>query len=746
LRLFPQKCLFILILVFASITGFSQKETADWLLDYGNRIHFNNGAVTRPGNGPADILNGTSSLCDANGNLLMATDGKKVLDRNFQEMPGQDQLTNFSGSSIPMFIQMPGQPSLFYLFYNHSSTWNPEGTWDLYYAIIDMNLNGGLGAVTSIENVLVRELSRGYTLVRKPGGEDFWIITHQHRTKNFECHLVNNTGISNQPVTNSVGSNSVSTEYFFMDLRASHNGKMIAGIAYTNYSVNFARTVRFVEIFNFDAITGKLSEKIKSLRQDRYFINRASVEFSPDNRLLYMEESFEARDLQPYGLASSTIWQYNLCYSDSVTFTMNAPFISQWVSTGFMVTYGRLQIGADKKLYFPHSGTLGLWGFEHPNEIGTSAMVKQDVVPLPRPGGLVTPSFYHHYLDKAVGSNIVYTGNCFPEPIHFSVTNDTISRISWNFGDPASANNQSSVLKPDHSFSTPGFYTVTASLYNVKNELIEIIERQLEIKDPGKRLLFNYPKDTVVCEGATLNLKLNAINAIFIWSVRYIDQPDNVYRTSLSDSLIIRESGTYYVQMLQNDCDGCSRIDSIKFIVLPSPYVSLGDDRNLCSGDSLVLSAYEQANTVYTWSTGASSSSITVHQGGSYWVEAEFNQNGCSQRDTIVVNNIPGLLLELPSDTTLCNNQTLLLKVENNNAYNMWQDNTFGNSFLIDQPGKYWVTVFSNDGCIKSDTIQVQVINAATVDLGADTSICAGDSLLVTSNIAASNYLWSTGI
>src|SRR6185503_4140945 len=66
-------------------------------------------------------------------------------------------------------------------------------------------------------------------------------------------------------------------------------------------------------------------------------------------------------------------------------------------------------------------------------------------------------------------------------------------------------------------------------------------------------------------------------------------------------------------------------------------------------------------------------------------------------------------------------------------------------TFTVTQPGTYWVRITSVNGCMRSDTIIVSYINAQQVNLGNDTTLCAGSSLLLQTSIANAQYLWSTG-
>jgi len=297
-------------------------------------------------------------------------------------------------------------------------------------------------------------------------------------------------------------------------------------------------------------------------------------------------------------------------------------------------------------------------------------------------------------------------------------------------------------MNPSHVFSAPGIYTVTVSLFNSFNNLIETINEIVEVKDPARRLLYNYPQNASFCSGGYLNLQLSAVNGIFNWYQRLPN--GTIINSTISDTIRISSPGTYYVEMRQNDCNGCIMLDSINVSVLPRPNFNLGPDRNLCPGDSVQLTI-NVANARYLWNTGDTTSSIWVRNGGLYWGQAEYNNNGCPFRDSIIITLLPPVLFALPPDTTLCTLQTLLLDPGVPNASYLWQDGSTSPTYTVSQAGTYWVRITNSNNCSGSDTIVVSYANAQLINLGGDSTLCEGDSLLLSVNVPNAQYLWSTG-
>jgi gliding motility-associated-like protein len=102
---------------------------------------------------------------------------------------------------------------------------------------------------------------------------------------------------------------------------------------------------------------------------------------------------------------------------------------------------------------------------------------------------------------------------------------------------------------------------------------------------------------------------------------------------------------------------------------------------------------------------------------------------------------VPCTYLNLGPDTAICAGATLTLFANDPNATYQWQDNSTGNTFLVDQPGTYWVEVISVCATIR-DSITIALHTPPVVDLGTDTLFCQGTSLRL--DVAQENvtYHW----
>lgn len=106
-------------------------------------------------------------------------------------------------------------------------------------------------------------------------------------------------------------------------------------------------------------------------------------------------------------------------------------------------------------------------------------------------------------------------------------------------------------------------------------------------------------------------------------------------------------------------------------------------------------------------------------------------------------------IFSLGNDTTVCFNagETVLLNPEVSNVHSyQWQDGSTIPIYEVTRPGTYWLEVISDFGnCPVRDSITVNTHPKPLVNLGNDTTICTGKTLLLQAKNAGSSYLWQDG-
>jgi len=107
----------------------------------------------------------------------------------------------------------------------------------------------------------------------------------------------------------------------------------------------------------------------------------------------------------------------------------------------------------------------------------------------------------------------------------------------------------------------------------------------------------------------------------------------------------------------------------------------------------------------------------------------------------IIVPDCTIPVVNLGNDTAICSNATLTLNAGNSGATYSWSTGATSQTINVTTAGTYTVAV-SNNVCVGRDTIVVTINQVPVVNLGADTAICAGNTLTLNAGNAGAAYLW----
>ncbi len=232
---------------------------------------------------------------------------------------------------------------------------------------------------------------------------------------------------------------------------------------------------------------------------------------------------------------------------------------------------------------------------------------------------------------------------------------------------------------------------------------------------------------TTICEGASLLLDATNVGASYLWS-----------NGSLAGSQLVSVAGTYAVTV---DLNGCIATDAITVDVFVPSSLDLGVDQLLCPGQVVTLATGISGQ--HTWSTGSSSTSITVSTGGTYSVQVQVA--ACIVQDNVTIAYVPLTAPELADVLTICEGDTALLHVDAGMADVVWSTGSMNDSILVDTEDDYSVTL-SLQGCTATDQIRVNVLERVdSISLGTDSIYCPDQPLVLDVTIPRAQYEWSTG-
>ena len=234
----------------------------------------------------------------------------------------------------------------------------------------------------------------------------------------------------------------------------------------------------------------------------------------------------------------------------------------------------------------------------------------------------------------------------------------------------------------------------------------------------------------------------------------------NLWSTgATTQSITVSTSGTYTVAVTSGGCTSATSAGTtVTVTALPAtPTISAGGPTTFCAGGSVVLTS--SSATGNTWSTGATTQSITVTTAGTYTVNV--TSGGCtslnSSGTTVVVNALPVIAVGTVVNPTTCGTSTGSIQITGSGTGTInWSGTSTGTLNSVTLPttinslaaGSYSVTFTNASGCVSNMVSQglndPTPPSTPTVSAGGPATFCSGGNVVLTSSSATGNT-WSTG-
>lgn len=262
---------------------------------------------------PEVIVEGGASVADPiTGNLQFYTGGRNMMNANHVVMPNGDNLLGNRGSTTQGVCIVPviDSPGKYYVFnLNGSTDYNvvTSGSGTLFYSVVDMSLDGGLGDVEAgRKNVLLFQNaaadSMGEAMIAIPGENcDIWLLVHNFCKPVFKAFHITSGGVDANYITSTVGN--VQGGPFVVP--GTDKGAYLVGgmsvspdrqlLAMTTMPGGFGTDTAFIgyrtsQLFKFNPATGIVSD---ALNIGPVTTKGYVPAFSPDGTRLYFTNNVE---------------------------------------------------------------------------------------------------------------------------------------------------------------------------------------------------------------------------------------------------------------------------------------------------------------------------------------------------------------------------------------------------------------------------------------------------------------------
>ncbi|MEP7164594.1 MAG: PKD domain-containing protein [Ferruginibacter sp.] len=337
--------------------------------------------------------------------------------------------------------------------------------------------------------------------------------------------------------------------------------------------------------------------------------------------------------------------------------------------------------------------------------------------------------------------------------------NIAIQNWFWQFGDPASGTNDSSVAQfPVHTFTVAGDYTIKL-----------IVNRGLPCVDSTEQVVHVFPgffpgffANAPFCVGQPVQFNdTTRTNYGFVsnWSWNFGNLPTLADTSHLQNpTYTYTSTGTYNVQLVSGNSKGCKDTINHDVIVLATPALSLlPNDTSFCGLDSLQLTATGTGS--FSWAPGTNiiggnTATPTVFPAIPTKYVVTIDLAGCKNRDSVTITPLNDLTNAINANpAAICQEDTLTLTGSSNKTTNVsWQ---WSPAATLQSPTSqvtrayplattnYTLTTRWGAHCIATKTLNIPVTPLAVPNAGPDSSYCTGQSAIPLSAIGGVSYQWT---
>ena len=397
--------LLVLLLVFSWNQVSAQGRTYNWLLGYQskNRITFTDTSYSViPETRKIPFNDTEGNISDESGNLLMSSNGIFISDATGDTMQGGGGLNpnsftdNWKQYGLILFygnIILPvPDDSVKYVLFHQTGNYNAISAFsstEIYYSVIDMSLNSGLGSVVSKNNIaLTGSFGWGLSACKHGNGRDWWVIAlSDSATVAYKFLLTPDTIMfvnqQNLPIQGFYG--------FAAQPAFSPDGEKFA-FASGNGNGTTGYWSSRVQLFDFDRCDGSFDlDTVIDYSDGNVGVGSA---FSPNSKYLYFS-------------TTEHIYQIDTDTSDiGSTFQLvatNDTFLSPSIPsyTNFLLMY----LAANGKIYITStSSVIHLHEINYPDSAGALCNVNLHNVLINNYNYHTVPNHPNYYLGRLVGS------------------------------------------------------------------------------------------------------------------------------------------------------------------------------------------------------------------------------------------------------------------------------------------------------------------------------------------------------
>jgi len=330
-------------------------------------------------------------------------------------------------------------------------------------------------------------------------------------------------------------------------------------------------------------------------------------------------------------------------------------------------------------------------------------------------------------------------------------TSPLITSTNWELlnSKGVSVYNSSSAVT-SYTFADTGTYTVKL-----------VINRSQQCSDSSVSLARVYPgfKPDFIVDGICFKKptqftdeSVTAYGKVDSWNWDFGDASGNDMSTQQSPVYTYTVMGHKNAMLIATNTKGC--IDTVykDVNIVDRPPLSLAfRDTLICVPDAVQLKA--TGNGVFSWSPGtamvnSSTATPTVSPISTITYTVNLDDNGCVNHDSVKVRVVDHVTLKVMNDTTICQGDTIRLRVQSNALKYGWfpvsqvLDPAAANPQVVTSFTTNYQVTASIGSCAAQDQVRVVTVPYPVAYAGRDTTICYDTKARLNGSTEANIFAW----
>ncbi len=325
----------------------------------------------------------------------------------------------------------------------------------------------------------------------------------------------------------------------------------------------------------------------------------------------------------------------------------------------------------------------------------------------------------------------------------------------WDFGIADSTTDTSTQATPTYTYPDTGIYTIKLHVANPQG--CEDSTTSVISIFPGFIPDFSVSGSCVKNAYQFTDLTSTIYGFVNSWYWNFGDLSATADTSVIKNpSYLYPTSGTKNVTLTVSNSKGCIDTITKPVNVVDNPVITLSfTDTLICSIDTLQLQSSPSTPTAtYSWQPNynilnANTATPLVYPKDTTTYSVTIDDRGCVATDSVTVNVIDRVSVNIGPDTTICETDTIQFNPSTNALYFIWSPTTGLNDPTIKNPiatppsNTQYNLVASVGNCNAIDVINVRPVPYPTSLASGDTTICYGRTTMLAGSIEGAYFTWT---